>query len=143
MTDYDDSKNQVFSFNLLDQDGNEFSFPEKDRAASVYLFYFYPKDDTPGCTKQACNFRNNLEKFQAKKVKVFGVSRDDVNSHKAFYDKYQLNFTLLSDPDQVLYKLCDIEGRDIVMLDDKGTLVKKYQGVSCDECVAECLKFLS
>jgi len=63
------------------------------------LVYFYPKDDTPGCTKQACNLRDNLDSLQKEGVQVIGISGDAVDSHAAFADKYQLNFPLVADPE--------------------------------------------
>jgi peroxiredoxin Q/BCP len=63
------------------------------------ILYFYPKDDTSGCTKQACGFRDQLPAFEARDVVVLGVSPDGVGSHERFRDKYELNFPLLSDPD--------------------------------------------
>jgi len=61
------------------------------------VLYFYPKDDTPGCTREACSFRDNLPKFEGMDAVVLGVSRDSLDSHAKFIDKYSLNFTLLSD----------------------------------------------
>ena len=65
--------------------------------ANGWLFTFYPKDDTPGCTKEACNFRDNIYAFKAIDAAVVGISVDDVESHKKFSDKYKLPFTLLAD----------------------------------------------
>jgi peroxiredoxin Q/BCP len=68
--------------------------------AATSVIYFYPKDDTPGCTKEACAFRDDSALFQTIGAKVYGVSTDDAASHKAFANKYNLNFTLLADPDK-------------------------------------------
>ncbi len=67
-----------------------------------YVMYFYPKDDTPGCTKEACSFRDGLPHFQKLDVPVFGVSADDAKAHGKFAKKFQLNFPLLIDPDKTL-----------------------------------------
>lgn len=67
-----------------------------------YVLYFYPKDDTPGCTTQACSFRDTLPRFNDLKVAVFGVSADSLAAHQKFVRKYQLNFPLLSDPERTL-----------------------------------------
>ena len=67
-----------------------------------YVLYFYPKDDTPGCTTEACSFRDNLPAFDATLVKVFGVSADSSVAHDKFVKKFSLNFTLISDPSRVL-----------------------------------------
>jgi peroxiredoxin Q/BCP len=72
--------------------------------------YFYPKDDTPGCTKQACSFRDAQPNYQNKDIVVLGVSADDENSHQAFTDKYNLNFPLLADTDKSLIKAFDVDG---------------------------------
>jgi peroxiredoxin Q/BCP len=67
-----------------------------------YVLYFYPKDDTPGCTKEACSFRDNLPKFQNVGVPIYGVSIDDVKAHGKFTKKFALNFPLLADPERKL-----------------------------------------
>jgi peroxiredoxin Q/BCP len=66
------------------------------------VLYFYPKDNTPGCTKEACSFRDNIEQIQAKDTVVLGVSADSLNSHDKFINKYRLNFPLLSDQDHIV-----------------------------------------
>ncbi len=71
------------------------------------VLYFYPKDDTPGCTVEACSFRDNLPKFDGMGAVVLGVSKDSLDSHAKFIDKYSLNFTLLSDEDLVAHGLYD------------------------------------
>ena len=71
------------------------------------VLYFYPRDDTPGCTIEACSFRDNMPKFDELDAVVLGVSRDSLDSHSKFIDKYSLNFTLLSDEDGVAHKLYD------------------------------------
>lgn len=71
------------------------------------VLYFYPADDTPGCTKEACAFRDNLPKFNGLDAVVLGVSRDSLESHAKFIDKYSLNFALLSDEDLVAHRLYD------------------------------------
>lgn len=86
------------SFSLLDQTGRTVSL-EEFRGKTVVL-YFYPKDDTPGCTKEACSFRDNIEQFLNKDAVILGVSADDAESHQAFVQKYGLNFTLLADTDK-------------------------------------------
>lgn len=83
-------------FKLLDQNGEEQSL--KAQKGQWVLLYFYPKDDTPGCTKEACTIAEVYKDFSRLKVKVFGMSKDNVRSHKKFAEKYELPFTLLSDP---------------------------------------------
>jgi peroxiredoxin len=70
-----------------------------DYAGKMVVMYFYPKDDTPGCTKEACSFRDNYDQYLSKGITVFGVSLDDSSSHKAFTDKFNLPFPLLADTD--------------------------------------------
>ncbi len=84
------------AFKLLDQDNVEHS--PKEVAGQWVLIYFYPKDDTPGCTKEACMIADVYKDFKRLKVTVFGVSKDTPKSHKKFAEKYNLPFTLLSDP---------------------------------------------
>lgn len=84
------------SFSLPDQDGVTHTL--KQYAGQLTLIYFYPKDDTPGCTKEACAIADVFKDFKRMKVNVLGVSKDSVKSHKKFAEKYSLPFTLLSDP---------------------------------------------
>jgi len=88
------------SFELLDQAGASLS--SADLAGKPYVLYFYPKDDTPGCTTQACGFRDALPDFKKLGVRVIGVSPDSSSSHERFVAKYSLPFSLLSDPDKTL-----------------------------------------
>ena len=82
-------------FEVMDQDGNKVS--SNDLIGKKTIIYFYPKDNTSGCTAEACNLRDNYDALTAKGYNVVGVSKDSVNSHKKFKDKYDLPFTLLSD----------------------------------------------
>ena len=86
------------AFTLTNQDGEEVSLDDL-RGKNVIL-YFYPKDDTPGCTKEACGFRDFNKEIQALDTVILGVSPDSPESHQKFIDKYTLNFDLLSDPDR-------------------------------------------
>ncbi len=83
-------------FTLKNQDGEAVAL--KDLAGKKVVLYFYPKDDTPGCTKQACNIRDNVSALKKHNIAVFGISMDDVESHDKFAKKYKLNFPILSDP---------------------------------------------
>jgi peroxiredoxin Q/BCP len=85
-------------FTTIDQDGRTVSL--SDFKGKKVVLYFYPKDDTPGCTKEACAFRDNLPKFQKLNVEVLGVSVDDEKKHKKFAEKYSLPFRLLADTDK-------------------------------------------
>ncbi|MDW7679512.1 MAG: thioredoxin-dependent thiol peroxidase [bacterium] len=85
-------------FKLTSDSGDEVALDNFLGKKDVVL-YFYPKDNTPGCTKEACSFRDNLETIEAKDTVILGVSPDSVKSHQNFIQKQNLNFTLLSDPD--------------------------------------------
>lgn len=85
-------------FTGLDQDGNPFRLADHI-GKKIVLLYFYPKDFTGGCTKEACGLRDRMGDLQANNVEVIGVSHDSVDSHKKFAEKYKLNFTLIADPD--------------------------------------------
>ncbi|NUM81752.1 thioredoxin-dependent thiol peroxidase [bacterium] len=84
-------------FKLKDTDGNTVQL--SDYKGQYVVLYFYPKDDTPGCTKEACSFRDDYSDFKKYKIAVFGISPDDEKSHQKFTAKYKLPFPLLSDPD--------------------------------------------
>jgi len=85
------------AFTLKDTDGNKVSL-NQDIVGRAAVIYFYPKDDTPGCTKQACSLQADLSALKRKKIAVYGISPDDAESHAKFREKYGLKFTLLSDP---------------------------------------------
>ncbi len=89
-------------FALKDENGNVRKL--SDYKNQVVLVYFYPRDDTPGCTKEACAIRDIYKDFLRAKVKVFGISKDTPESHKKFIEKYDLPFTLLSDSDKTVIK---------------------------------------
>ena len=93
-------------FTLMDQDGKPHSL--SDYRGQKVVLYFYPKDSTSGCTKQACNFTELLPHFREKNAVVLGVSKDSVASHKKFREKYDLGFTLLSDPEKEVIQLYDV-----------------------------------
>ncbi len=95
-------------FTVKDTNGNTVSL--SDFAGKTVVLYFYPKDDTPGCTKQACSFRDAQSDYQGKDIVVLGVSADDEASHQAFTAKYNLNFPLLADTDHSLIKAYDVDG---------------------------------
>ncbi len=89
---------------------------------SEVVLYFYPKDNTPGCTKEACSFRDNIQPIQAKNAVVLGISPDSVKSHQSFINKQNLNFTLLSDPDHEVAEAYGVWG-------EKSMYGKKYMGI--------------
>lgn len=96
-------------FTLPDQDGTEVSLTSLLHEGPV-LLYFYPADFTPGCTREACTFRDHHEEAVDVGMRVIGISPQDGNSHKRFRRKYELPFTLLSDPDKTVIKMYDVDG---------------------------------
>lgn len=93
-------------FTLPDKDGKEISL--SNYRGKKLILYFYPKDNTPGCTKQACNFRDNYPQIIEKGAEVIGISKDGENSHKSFAEKHQLPFVLLSDKEMEVIKMYDV-----------------------------------
>jgi len=143
-------------FTLPDQDGKKVSL--KDFKGRNVVLYFYPKDDTSGCTKEACSFRDELHDLKKLNAEVIGISADDVKSHKKFSLKYNLSFTLLSDEDKKVIndygvwkeknmygiKKMGIE-RSTFIIDKDGVVRKVFRKVKVDDHnkeVKEALKEL-
>ncbi|MCX8075667.1 MAG: peroxiredoxin [Aquificaceae bacterium] len=95
----------------IDEEGREGRFCLKDLLSSPLILYFYPKDDTPGCTQEACDFRDNLSLLETKGYRVVGVSPDGLQSHKKFKEKYGLSFILLSDESKEVAKAYGAYGK--------------------------------
>lgn len=115
------SKPEDFNLEALDEDGNETTVSLSDFAGKKVVLYFYPKDNTPGCTTEACDFRDNMNRLTSKAY-VIGVSPDSLASHRKFKDKHDLNFTLISDPEHKLMDQFEAWG-------EKSMYGKKYMGV--------------
>ena len=137
-------------FELPDQNGELRSLSEF-RGQKVIL-YFYPKDMTPGCTKQACSFGELYPQFQEKGAVVLGVSRDSVASHKRFEEKYGLPFVLLSDPERKVIEAYDVWKekknygkvsmgvvRSTYLIDEEGTIIKAFGNVKAADNPAQML----
>jgi peroxiredoxin Q/BCP len=107
-------------FTLKDDQGNSVSL--SDYAGRKFVLYFYPKDDTPGCTAEACAFRDEFAEFRTRGIAIVGVSADSPESHAKFKSKFNLNFTLLSDPDKKVLK-------DYGVWKEKSMYGKKFMGV--------------
>ncbi len=107
-------------FSLPDQNGQMHSL--KDYKGKKVILYFYPKDMTSGCSKQACRFAELYPQFREKDAVILGVSKDSVSSHKKFEQKFGLPFTILSDPEQEVIKAYDV-------LKEKSMYGRKYMGV--------------
>ena len=140
-------------FSLPDQNGDIHTLGEY--AGKKVILYFYPKDNTPGCTKQACAFAASFKAFEEKGVVVIGVSKDSVASHAKFAAKYELPFILLSDPETTMIqaydvwkekKMCGKVSMGIVrstyIIDENGVIEKAMPKVKPDTNAAEILAYL-
>lgn len=141
------------NFTLQDKDGNAVSL--SDFLGKKVVLYFYPKDNTPGCSRQACAFAAAYEGFKRKDVAVIGISRDSVASHVKFAEKYSLPFILLSDPERVAIdafgvwqekRMCGKIGLGIVrttfIIDENGVVERVMEKVKPDTNAAEILEYL-
>jgi peroxiredoxin Q/BCP len=141
------------AFSLNDDAGNKVSL--KDFSGKFLVVYFYPKDSTPGCTQESCDFRDNLNRLKAAGAAVVGVSADSVDSHRRFKEKQGLNFPLLSDPDHKaleaygVWQEKSLYGRKFMgivrstfLIDGKGKLLKVWPKVSVKGHVDEVLAAL-
>ena len=138
------------SFNMATNTGEKVSL-SKLKGKKVVL-YFYPRDDTPGCTKEACGFRDDFAKYKKAGAVVIGVSKDSVESHQKFINKYDLNFTLASDDGTVCEKYDPWRmksmygkeymgiGRSTFLIDTKGNINKIWPKVKVDGHVEEVLQ---
>jgi peroxiredoxin Q/BCP len=134
---------QAPDFSLPDASGKQHAL--SDYLGSWVLIYFYPKDDTPGCTKEACMLRDAFPQYQDRKIVILGISKDSSESHTAFSSKYELPFTLLSDAQQTVIKTYDAEGglgtkRISYLIDPKGEIAKSYAKVDPATHADEVLK---
>jgi peroxiredoxin Q/BCP len=141
------------SFTLPDQDGHPVSL--RDFAGSTLIVYFYPADDTPGCTKEACQFNENLSAFQRSGAKVVGISPDAAPAHVRFREKYGLRFPLLSDPEHRVMEAYGAWGektlygkktvgtiRSTFVVDAEGKIVRAWYNVKADGHAAKVLESL-
>lgn len=142
------------AFALPDSTGKKVSL--KDFAGKKVVLYFYPKDNTSGCTKEACDFRDSFPNFKKLKAIVLGVSADSVESHAKFSSKHELPFILLSDADKIalekygVWKEKSMYGRKFMgierttfVIDEKGKIVKIFPKVKVNGHVEEVLKVLN
>ena len=141
------------NFTLLDKNGNSVSL--SDFLGKKVVLYFYPKDNTPGCTRQACAFASAYDEFKSRNVEVIGISKDSVTSHVKFAEKYSLPFVLLADPERQAIepygvwqekKMCGKVGFGVVrttfLIDEEGTIARVMPKVKPDTNAAEILAAL-
>jgi thioredoxin-dependent peroxiredoxin len=144
---------QAPEFTTTDQDGKTRSLSEFK--GKKVLLYFYPKDNTPGCTKEACGFRDHFGEFRRLGVEILGVSIDAEKSHRSFVQKYELPFTLLADPDKRLVEMYGVWGekqrygrtymgtnRVTYLIDEAGTISAVFPTVKPATHAAELLAML-
>ncbi|MDD2522194.1 MAG: thioredoxin-dependent thiol peroxidase [Anaerolineaceae bacterium] len=138
-------------FELPDQE--EVTHKLSDYRGKKVVLYFYPKDDTPGCTKEACSFRDSFADFRKHGMVVLGVSKDSVKSHAKFQEKYSLPFPLLSDTDLAVVKAYEVWGekkymgkefmgvlRTTYIIDEEGKIMKVYEKVKPQDHAQEILQ---
>ena len=139
------------AFKTKDANGETVSL--KDLRGQKVVLYFYPKDDTPGCTKEACSFRDAFSGFKKNGIKVLGVSPDSEVSHKKFVTKYKLPFTLLADTDRSIAEAYGVWGekkfmgrtymgvhRTTFLIDEKGKIKKVFEKVKPEDHASEVLE---
>ncbi|HYD03744.1 MAG TPA: thioredoxin-dependent thiol peroxidase [Alphaproteobacteria bacterium] len=144
---------KVPDFKLKDQNGQEHKL--SDYKGKKVILYFYPKDDTPGCTTEACNFRDDNALYKKKGAVILGISTDDEKSHKKFAEKYSLPFTLLSDPEKIVVDAYGVwkkksfmgkeymgTNRETFVIGEDGKLLKHYDKVDTKTHSKEILDIL-
>lgn len=140
-------------FSLPDQNGKIHSL--KDYAGKKVILYFYPKDNTSGCTKQACGFSERVPLFSEKGAVILGISKDSVASHKKFEENYGLKFTILSDPDKTVIQSYDVWKekklygkvsmgvvRTTYLIDENGIIIKAFDKVKAAENPEQMLEIV-
>lgn len=137
-------------FNLIGSDGKEHKL--SDYLGKKVILYFYPKDNTPGCTNEACNFRDNIKTINDLNTIVIGISKDSLNSHNKFIEKFNLPFILLSDEEKIVCELYNVikeknmYGKKVLgierstfIIDENGILVKEFRKVKVKDHIKEVL----
>lgn len=145
---------KIKDFTLKDDTGNDWTL--SDHLGKKFVLYFYPKDETPGCTTQACEFRDSYHQFEKIGVQVVGVSADSVESHKEFKENHNLPFTLLSDPDREVISYFGAYGeknifgkmkmgimRSTFVIDEDGVIEKVYEKASPAKNAGDIIDYLT
>ena len=141
--------NTIPEFSLPDQNGVLFSIKEL-LGKKPFVLFFYPRNNTSGCTKEACDFRDSYEDFTSKGVEVIGISSDSVRSHQKFMKRHHLPFILLSDAKNEVRKLFKVKnsllllpGRETYVVDEKGKIIMVFNNISASEHMKRALKTVS
>lgn len=140
---------RVPDITLKDQDAKDFNFNTLI-GAKAFVVYFYPKDFTPGCTKEACSFRDSYEEFKELGAEVIGISSDDSKSHSKFIDRYDLPYIFLSDKNKKARQAFDVKpnllgllpGRETFIFDKQGKLLHRFNSMSANKHMGEALAVL-
>lgn len=148
-----EEKTKAPVFRLKNNKGEEISL--SDFLGKKVIIYFYPKDNTPGCTRQACSFRDNYDEFKRNDIVVIGVSKDSEKSHQSFIEKYNLPFILLSDPELNVIKSFGVWQekkmygkttmgvvRSTFIIDEKGYIEKVFKKANPDTNATDILEYL-
>ena len=141
--------------NFKAESTNKDEFVLKDQLGSYIVMFFYPKDNTPGCTQEGLDFSNNFIKFKKLNTKIYGISRDSLKSHDNFKNKYKYKFDLISDPDEYLCNLFDVIKeknmygkkymgieRSTFIINPKGVLIREWRKVKVKEHSDEVLQYI-
>ena len=144
---------KISNFKAKSTNENEFNL--KDFQDGFIVLYFYPKDNTPGCTQEGIDFSNNYRKFKNLNTEIIGISKDNIKSHENFKKKYKYKFDLISDEDEKICKMFDVIKeknmygkkymgieRSTFIIDKKGKLLKEWRKVKVKGHVEEVLKFI-
>ena len=144
---------KISNFKAKSTNENEFNL--KDFQGGLIVLYFYPKDNTPGCTQEGIDFSNNYRKFKNLNTEIIGISKDNIKSHENFKKKYKYKFDLISDEDEKICKMFDVIKeknmygkkymgieRSTFIVDKKGKLLKEWRKVKVKGHVEEVLQFI-
>ena len=142
--------------NFTAQSTNKVDFNLKDQLKGNTILFFYPKDNTPGCTQEGIDFSEHLRKFKNKNSQVFGISRDSLKSHNNFKEKFKFKFDLISDTDEKICNMFDVikeksmygkkymgVERSTFIINEKGILIKEWRKVKVKNHVLEVLDFIN
>lgn len=140
---------KIPDFRLTDQNGETFDI-NSVKGKSTLVIYFYPKNFTPGCTKEACSFRDHYEDFLKFGAQVIGISSDSKKSHRQFAEKHQLPFTLLSDPNGIVKRKFRVKnnlfglipGRETFVVNKEGIVIFTFNSMNAQQHIKEALKVI-